>query len=359
MIVESLAVENLAVDTLAMHMSDGLITPRASVLFCVVAVIGVALAAWRARTELTERSAATAALVTALVFALQMIDVPVLPGVSSHVLGGAVAALLLGPFAAALCLTFVLTVQAFVFADGGLTALGANTTVIALVGVAGGYGTAVALRTFFARRDAATPHDTALHDTVSPTARTFTIAFAAGCASVFAAITGFVVVYAMSGATHMPLSTLAYLYGAHAPIALLEGLVTGVVVVAAAGATHTRLMATLGFAALGVAGILSTVALSTFTADTPDALEAATLRGCEIAPTDTPRASRTGNCMARHVREHRLADSVLADYTVGGQEGSTGVAGTIGVLVTVAFAGTGFRALTRRREPVLHLELPR
>ncbi|TCN50124.1 cobalt/nickel transport system permease protein [Rhodococcus sp. SMB37] len=356
MIVESLSVENMAVDTLAMHMSDGLITPRASVLFYVVAVIGVALAAWRARTELTERSAATAALVTALVFAMQMIDLPVLPGVSGHVLGGAVAALLLGPFTAALCLTFVLAVQAFAFADGGLTALGANTTVMALAGVAGGYGTAVAFRTFLARRD------TALHGTMSPTARTFTIAFGAGCASVFAAVTGFVVVYAMSGAAHMPLSTLAYLYGAHAPIVLLEGLVTGVVVVAAAGATHTRLMAALGFAAFGVAGILSTLTLSGSAADTPDALEAATLRGCETTQTDAPHASpasRTGDCMARHVQEHRLAGSVLADYAVGGQEGSTGAAGAIGVLVTIAFAGTGFRALTRRRAPVLHLELPR
>ncbi|MFD6897057.1 energy-coupling factor ABC transporter permease [Rhodococcus sp. NPDC060086] len=329
-------------------MSDGLITPRASALFYVVAAIGVALAAWRARTELTEKSAATAALVTALVFAMQMIDVPVLPGVSSHVLGGAVAALLLGPFTAALCLTFVLTVQAFLFADGGLTTLGANTTVMALVGVAGGYGTAVALRAYLASRD------TAHRDTWSPTAGTFTVAFAAGCASVFTAVTGFVVVYAISGAAHMPLSTLAYLYGAHAPVALLEGLVTGAVVVAATGASHTRLVTALGVAAFGVAGILSTFAVSTFTADTPDALEAATLRGC-----DTTQTSPTGNCMARGVREHRLAGSALADYRVGGQEGSTGAAGAIGVLATIAVAGTGFRALTRRRESVAHFELPR
>lgn len=348
MIVDTLTVDNMALDTLAMHMTDGLITPRASVLFYVVAVIGVALAAWRARTELTEKSAATAALVTALVFAMQMIDVPVLPGVSGHVLGGTVAALLLGPFAAALCLTFVLTVQAFVFADGGLTALGANTTVMALAGVAGGYGTAIALRAAFAR------HNTARHNTLSPTAHTFTVAFIAGCASVFAAVTGFVVVYAISGSAHMPLSTLAYLYGAHAPVALLEGLVTGVVVVAAAGAAHTRLVTALGLAAFGVAGVLSTFALSTFTAGTPDALEAATLRGC-----DTTQTPPIGDCMARGVREHRLAGSALADYTVGGQAGSTGAAGTIGVLATIAVAGTGFRALTRRSEPVVHLELPR
>jgi cobalt/nickel transport system permease protein len=336
-----------------MHMSDGLITPRASVLFYVVAAIGVALAAWRARTELTEKSAASAALVTALVFAMQMIDVPVLPGVSGHVLGGAVAALLLGPFAAALCLTFVLTVQAFLFADGGLTTLGANTTVMALVGAAGGYGTAVALRAYLARRDTA-HSNTAHRASWSPTVRTFTVAFTAGCASVFAAVTGFVVVYAISGTAHMPLSTLAYLYGAHAPVALLEGLVTGAVVVAATGAAHTRLVTALGLAAFGVAGILSTLAVSTFTADTPDALEAATLRGC-----DTTQISPTGDCMARGVREHRLAGSALADYRVGGQEGSTGAAGTIGVLATVAVAGTGFRALTRRRESVVHLELPR
>ncbi|MGX6509181.1 energy-coupling factor ABC transporter permease [Rhodococcus sp. SJ-2] len=351
-------VENLTVETVAMHMSDGLITPRASALFYVVAVLGLVLAAWRARAELTEKSAATAALVTALVFAMQMIDVPVLPGVSGHVLGGAVAALLIGPFGAALCLAFVLAIQAFVFADGGLTALGANTTVMALAGVAGGYGTAVALRAFLTRRD-----------TLSPTARTFTVAFAAGGASVFAAVTGFVVVYAISGASHMPLSTLAYLYGAHAPVALLEGLVTGVVLVAAAGATHIRLVTALGAAAFGIACILSTFALSAFAANTPDALEAATLRGCDTTPSNTTpsatapddplHSSRTGDCMARLVHEHRFAGSALADYTVGGQQGSTGAAGAIGVLVTLAVAGTGFRGLTRRRESAARLEQPR
>ncbi|MCK0090680.1 energy-coupling factor ABC transporter permease [Rhodococcus sp. F64268] len=351
-------VENLTVETVAMHMSDGLITPRASALFYVVAVLGLALAAWRARAELSEKSAATAALVTALVFAMQMIDVPVLPGVSGHVLGGAVAVLLIGPFGAALCLAFVLAIQAFVFADGGLTVLGANTTVMALAGVAGGYGTAVALRTFLTHRD-----------TLSPTARTFTIAFTAGCASVFAAVTGFVVVYAISGASPMTLSTLAYLYGAHAPVALLEGLVTGAVLVASAGATHTRLVTALGAAAFGIACILSTFALSAFAANTPDALEAATLRGCDATPSnatpsattpdDTLHPSRTGDCMARSVHEHRLAGSPLADYTVGGQQGSTGAAGAIGVLITLAVAGAGFRGLTRRRESAARLELPR
>ena len=65
-----------------------------------------------------------AGLVTAFVFAVQMINFPILPGASGHLLGGALVAILVGPWVGSLCIAIVLVVQALLFADGGLTALG-------------------------------------------------------------------------------------------------------------------------------------------------------------------------------------------------------------------------------------------
>ncbi len=93
-----------------------------------MAIGGIGIALWRARSELDERTAPMAGLVAAFVFALQMVNFPILPGVSGHVLGGALAAILVGPYTGALCISIVLIVQALLFADGGLSALGANIT---------------------------------------------------------------------------------------------------------------------------------------------------------------------------------------------------------------------------------------
>ena len=76
-----------------------------------------------------------AGLVTAFVFAVQMINFPILPGASGHLLGGALVAILVGPWVGSLCIAIVLLVQGILFADGGLTALGMNITNMAIVGV--------------------------------------------------------------------------------------------------------------------------------------------------------------------------------------------------------------------------------
>ena len=125
--------------TLAMHMSDGLLNAPTAVLFALVAAAGLGLALVRARADLDERTAPMAGLVAAFVFAAQMINFPVLPGVSGHLLGGALAAVLAGPWVGALCVSIVLVVQALLFADGGLTMLGANITNMALIGTAVGF----------------------------------------------------------------------------------------------------------------------------------------------------------------------------------------------------------------------------
>ncbi len=111
-----------------------------------LAAVVLALAVRRARADLDDRTAPMAGLVTAFVFAVQMINFPILPGASGHLLGGALVAILVGPWVGTLCIAIVLVVQALLFADGGLTALGTNITNMALIGVFVGYAVALALR---------------------------------------------------------------------------------------------------------------------------------------------------------------------------------------------------------------------
>ena len=109
-----------------MHVPDGFLDAPTSVATAVVAAGGVALALRRARTELDDRTAPLAGLVAVFVFAAQMLNFPVGAGTSGHLLGGTLAAVLVGPWTATLCLTVVLAVQSLLFADGGITALGTN-----------------------------------------------------------------------------------------------------------------------------------------------------------------------------------------------------------------------------------------
>lgn len=135
-----------------MHVPDGFLDVPTSVATGVVAAAGVALALRRSRGEVDDRVAPLAGLVATFVFAAQMLNFPVGAGTSGHLIGGALAAVLVGPWVATLCLTVVLLVQALVFADGGLTALGTNVVLMAIVGVWVGWAAfAVARRVLPAR----------------------------------------------------------------------------------------------------------------------------------------------------------------------------------------------------------------
>ncbi|GAA3612320.1 hypothetical protein GCM10022199_15260 [Marihabitans asiaticum] len=116
------------------------------------------------------------------VFAAQMLNFPVGVGVSGHLLGGALAAVLAGPWVATLAVTVVLIVQALVFADGGLTALGTNVLLMAVVGVWVGWAVFVAVRALLPRTTAMVPVAAAVAALVSvpATAAVFTGLFAIG-----------------------------------------------------------------------------------------------------------------------------------------------------------------------------------
>ncbi|GGM45578.1 cobalamin biosynthesis protein CbiM [Longimycelium tulufanense] len=204
---------------MAMHMSDGLLDPATSALFGLVAAAGLTLAVLRARRDLDDRTAPMAGLVAAFVFAAQMLNFPVLPGVSGHLLGGALAALLVGPAVGALCLTIVLVIQALMFADGGLTALGANVTNMALIGTVAGYLVALGLRRFAVRGRAGLA----------------VMAFLAALVNTVAAASGFVVEYGIGGQGGVSLVGVATaILGVHILIGVGEGVITALTVTAVA-----------------------------------------------------------------------------------------------------------------------------
>ena len=208
--------------SVAMHMSDGLLNAPTSILFGAVAVLGLVVATTRARRDLDDRTAPMAGLVAAFIFAVQMLNFPVLPGVSGHLLGGALAALLVGPWVGALCVAVVLVVQALVFADGGVTAVGLNVTNMALVGTAAAYVLiAVLLRV--------------LPRTAAGLAVT---AFAASVVSVVVASQAFVVEFWLGGTAQLEGQSLgavaATMAGTHTLIGIGEGLIAATTVVTVA-----------------------------------------------------------------------------------------------------------------------------
>jgi cobalt/nickel transport system permease protein len=203
----------------AMHMSDGLVNAPTAVLFGVLAAVVLALAVRRAQTDLDDRTAPMAGLVTAFVFAVQMINLPILPGASGHLLGGALVSILVGPWVGTLCIAIVLVVQALLFADGGLTALGTNITNMALIGVFVGYAVALAMRPL-ARRSRGGLLSTA---------------FLAAFVGTVVASLGFVLEYAVGGAGATSLGTVfTLMVGLHALIGIGEGVITAATVGAVA-----------------------------------------------------------------------------------------------------------------------------
>jgi cobalt/nickel transport system permease protein len=164
------------------HVPDGFLDAPTSVATGVVAVAAVGVALRKARTELDDRTAPMAGLVAAFVFAAQMINFPVGAGTSGHLLGGALAAVLVGPWTAVLCISVVLIVQALFMADGGITALGTNITLMAVVGVAVGWLVFVALRAVLPKRLGSVPPAAAIGALLSvpAAAAVFTLLFAIG-----------------------------------------------------------------------------------------------------------------------------------------------------------------------------------
>lgn len=198
-----------------MHVPDGFLDAPTSVATGVVAVAGVAFALRGARRELDDRTAPLAGLVAAFVFAGQMMNFPVAGGTSGHLLGGALAAVLVGPYAAVLCISVVLAVQALLMADGGITALGTNITLMALVGVVVGYAVFKAVLLVLPRR----------LSSVAPAAAIGALVSVPAAALVFSLL------FAVGGEAPIAFGkVLGAMLGWHLAIGVGEAVITGLVV---------------------------------------------------------------------------------------------------------------------------------
>lgn len=203
-----------------MHVPDGFLDVTVSVANGVVAAGVLAACLRRARLELDERAAPLAGAVAAFLFAAQMINFPVGLGTSGHLMGGALAAILVGPYTGVLCVSVVLVVQALLFGDGGLTALGTNIVLMAVIGALVGYATfalvARALR---------------------PTRRVVVVAsFVGAFLSVPAAALAFSAMFAVGGNADIPLAGLiAAMVGVHSLIGIGEAVITAATVSAVLG----------------------------------------------------------------------------------------------------------------------------
>ena len=122
-----------------MHVPDGFIDAPVSLAAGVVAAAGIAHCIKKGSQSLDDKQVPMAGMVAAFIFAVQMLNFPVVSGTSGHLLGGCLAAILVGPYLGALAVSVVLLVQALLFADGGLSALGGNIILMAIVPAFVGY----------------------------------------------------------------------------------------------------------------------------------------------------------------------------------------------------------------------------
>lgn len=205
----------------AMHIANGIINGPTAIAFGAVALVLIAVCVAKARSDLDERLVPMAGLTAAFIFVVQMLNFNVLPGVSGHLLGGALAATLVGPWVGALCVAIVLIVQSLLFADGGVTALGLNVVNMALIGAFVTYGVL----------------KLALKILPRTTTGVAIAAFATSIVSVMAGASGFILQYAIGGAAGADLGALAGLMlGVHALIGVGEGIITALTVLAVANA---------------------------------------------------------------------------------------------------------------------------
>ncbi|MEV3935615.1 energy-coupling factor ABC transporter permease [Glycomyces sp. NPDC049804] len=205
---------------LALHIPVDVVNGPTSLAFALLAAIAVGACVVVSRRHLDERLVPLAGLATAFIFAAQMLNFPVAAGVSGHLLGGALAAALLGPWLGALCVTVVIVIQALLFADGAVTALGLNVVNMAVIAAFTGYGVIVlALK-------------------VLPRTRfgLGVAVFAAAVVSVVAASAGFLLQFWLGGEEVGQSfgAMAAAILGTHALIGIGEGVITAGAVTAVA-----------------------------------------------------------------------------------------------------------------------------
>jgi len=318
-----------------MHAPDGFLTAPTAIATGVLSAGAIAASIRASRPELDDDRIPLAGVTAAFVFAAQMVNFPVAAGTTGHLLGGALAAVLLGPALGLLVVAVVVIVQALAFADGGLTALGYNVLNMAVVTSLGGWAVFRGLRRFLPASSGG-------------------VALAAGVAalvSVVLSAMAFSVQWLFGASAAVPFDRVfTAMVGVHTLIGIGEGLITAGVVAAVLAvrpdlvrgadgleraAGRARLPRPRFVLAALVVSLVVAVGVAQFAVDEPDGLERV--------------AEDLG--FIESEREHALGGSWFADYATAGVADDTvslALAGIAGTLLTLA-VGTGLLLLVRDR----------
>ncbi|MDR7521661.1 MAG: energy-coupling factor ABC transporter permease [Armatimonadota bacterium] len=301
-----------------MHIPDGFLDARTALAGGALAAAGLGLALRGARRTLPDRRVPLVGVAAAFIFAAQMLNFPVAGGTSGHLIGATLAAVLVGPTAAVVVMSSVLILQALLFADGGLTALGANIFNMAVVAPLVGYAAYRGVSRLWGGDLRARLTGAAFGAWCSTVAASVACAGQLGASGtvawdvVFPAMTG---IHMVIGVGEALITTLVVAAVAGARPELLDDRTTG------AGRVGDRTM--VGYGALVALGLA--VFVAPFASTWPDGLEMV--------------AERLG--FAERASESPAASSPLADYAVAGiasPAASTAVAGASGTVVAFVLA---------------------
>lgn len=322
-----------------MHAPDGFLTAGTAVATGAVSAGAIAVSLRKTRDTLTDKQIPLAGISAAFIFAAQMFNFPVAAGTTGHLLGGALAAVLLGPWLGSLVVSVVVIVQALAFADGGLTALGYNVLNMAIVTAFGGYAVFVLCRRFLPRNAGGVIAASGL----------------AGLASVVLSAMAFSLEWLFGASAPIPFDTVfSAMVGVHALIGIGEGLLTAMAVGAVLAARPDLVYGArdldraqlaesskVSMRAFVVGGLLVAVVFATvvsqFAVDNPDGLERV--------------AEDTG--FVDTAEDHALGSSIFADYATSGVDNeslSLAVAGVTGLVLTLAVGGGLVLAVRGRRD---------
>ncbi len=309
-----------------LHIPDGFLSMGVLIVCWILSIIGIGVALVRTRRALGERQVPVMGVLAAFIFAAQMLNFTIAGGTSGHFLGAALAAILLGPWAAMLTMTTVIAIQALLFQDGGLLALGGNILNMAVIGPIVAYGFYRGVRTLLGNRRGST----------------LVAGFVAAWVSIVVAAVACAMELGFSGTSPIGIS-LPAMAGIHALIGIGEGLIT-VGALALVLTTRPDLVeaerapvpAGMRWVWGGLAIAIVLTLLSPLASPHPDGLE------------------RVAEDLGFIERAQEPLYEVIPDYVFPGipnEALATIAAGIVGTLIVYGIA-VGLAALFRRREQV-------
>lgn len=320
-----------------MHAPDGFLTAGTAVATGAISLGTVSVALRQAKEQMSEKMVPLAGITAAFVFAAQMFNFPVAAGTTGHLLGGALAAILLGPHIGALVVAVVVVVQALAFADGGLTALGYNVLNMAIIPAYGGFAVYSGFRRLLPKTKGGVVAGTGL---------------AAGVSVVLSA-SAFSIQWLFGASAPVPFDTVfGAMVGVHILIGIGEGLISALTVGAVLASRPDLVFGArdleraqlqdsgrVPLRAFIIGGLAVTMLVATvvsqFAVDNPD--------GLEFVAEDTGFISSAG--------QHSFGESIFADYATSGINNealSLAIAGIAGGLITLAVGYGLFRAIRPR-----------